>query len=433
MNAFSIVFGIFNGGLTVYIICFFFGVFAPRRHFKGDIVAFLTVFSAFILSLLFVNDEIANFVIMLSVVVCMSLFYDMKWYNHFFLSIVIVLISSFCELLVAIASSAIYNVPMERLKVGGYFILGVLLSKLLAFLIVAIIRIGKHSLLSGKLKRTWTYISLLPITSILFVLMIADYMYLIEDEPIKQFITVGVIMLLIVTNILVFYVIDRLYDSMIAEHNLIVANQLIEYQEQQYKALLYGQSEIRRMRHDMKNILIGISAELKAGKISEIESRLLSGMNKLDDVRSRSITGNGIIDAIIAEKMAFAEKHGVRIDVESNISNEIVVDGVDLAILLGNAIDNAVEASDAVITHEKVVKIQLVTKNSILVIVVNNPVDKVVDIGNMTTTKLEKQSHGFGRMSMMRVAQKHGGDVSFECSDSSFKLTIILSNMKTNR
>ena len=433
MDAFSIFFGIFNGALSVYIDCFFFGVFAPRRRFKGDIVAFLTVFVVFILSLLFVDDETANFVIMLSVVVCMSMFFNMKWYNHFFLSIVVVMISSFCELLVAIASSAIYDVPMGRLKSGGFFILGVLLSKLLAFLVVVIIRIGKHSLMSGKLKRTWAYMSLLPITSILFVLMIADYMYLIENDPIKQFITVGVIMLLIVTNILVFYVIDRLYDSMIAEHNLIVANQLIEYQEQQYKALLYGQSEIRRMRHDMKNILIGISAELKAGRISEIESRLSSGMNKLDDGRNRSITGNGIIDAIIAEKMAFAEKHGVRIDVESNISNEIVVDGVDLAILLGNALDNAVEASDAVITHEKVVKIQLVTKSSILVIVVNNPVDKAVDVSNMTTTKLEKQSHGFGRMSMIRVAQKHGGDVSFECSDSSFTLTIILSNMQTNR
>lgn len=79
------------------------------------------------------------------------------------------------------------------------------------------------------------------------------------------------------------------------------------------------------------------------------------------------------------------------------------------------------------------VKIQLVTKSSILVIVVNNPVDKAVDVSNMTTTKLEKQSHGFGRMSMIRVAQKHGGDVSFECSDSSFTLTIILSNMQTNR
>ncbi len=433
MDAFSIFFGIFNGALSVYIDCFFFAIFAPRRHFKGDIVAFLSVFAVFVWSLLFVDDQIANFVTMLSVVICMSLFFKMKWYNHFFLSIVVVLLSSFCELIVAISSSAIYNVPMERLKVGGLFILGVLMSKLLSFLVAVIIRIGKHSLMSGKLKKTWTYMSLLPITSILFLFLIADYMYMIEDNTIKQFTTVGAIMLLIVTNILMFYVIDHLYDSMISEHNLIVANQLIEYQEQQYKALLYGQSEVRRMRHDLKNILIGISADLKAGKVAEIENRLQSGINKLDSTKSMSITGNGIIDAILAEKIEYAENLGVNIDVSSNIINDVLVDGVDLAILIGNAIDNAVEASVAVTTREKAAHIQFVTKGSLLVISVANPVDKRVDVDDLTTTKLDKQSHGFGRISIFRVAEKYEGNVSFECSDAEFKLTAILKNMQTIR
>ena len=104
------------------------------------------------------------------------------------------------------------------------------------------------------------------------------------------------------------------------------------------------------------------------------------------------------------------------------------MDSIDFSVLIGNAIDNAIEATQSVKTHDKVINITIMTKNSNLLIIVKNPVDAKIDTQNLATTKKEFELHGFGVLQMTNLVEKYGGDIFFECDDKQFKTTIILNN-----
>lgn len=186
MNFNNIVFNIFNGLISIYINCFFFETFSPKKEFKSRKPVLFGLTIIFILSLIFQINKLMNFITLLLVVLALSLLYHAKWYNRIFLSFAIILLSSFAELVVALSTSYILDVEVATLKTGIYFVTGVLFSKLLSFIITAIIRLGGHSLPLRKLGSLWLYISMLPIASVIMLFIISDYIYIIQDQPLDR-------------------------------------------------------------------------------------------------------------------------------------------------------------------------------------------------------------------------------------------------------
>lgn len=428
MNLNHIVFSIFNGLLSIYIICFFFGTFAPKNDFKSRNILLMLLSFAFVISLIINASKVVNFVILSSLVLILSFFYDTKWHNRFFLSIASVLLSSFSELVVAILSSYILKVDFPTLKTGYYFLIGMLLSKLITFITIAIIRLGNHSLPFKRLEGVWAYILLLPLTSIIFVFMISDYMYTIVDDKVKQTLTIASVFLIIITNILLFYVIDKIRDYFVSQSNLAIANELIENQKITYKNLFDSQTEIKKIKHDLKNVMYGILHEIDTNNIEKAKNYIKHNCNLLAPSTISFISGNSIIDTLISAKNQVANDLNITLDVETELSTQIYMDSIDFSVLIGNAIDNAIEATQSVKTHDKVINITIMTKNSNLLIIVKNPVDAKIDTQNLVTTKKEFELHGFGVLQMTNLVEKYGGDIFFKCDNKQFKTTIILNN-----
>lgn len=303
-----------------------------------------------------------------------------------------------------------------------------LLSKLITFITIAIIRLGNHSLPFKKLEGVWAYIILLPLTSIIFVFMISDYMYTIVDDKVKQTLTIASVFLIIITNILLFYVIDKIRDYFVSQSNLAIANELIEKQKITYKNLFDSQTEIKKIKHDLKNVMYGILHEIDTNNIEKAKNYIKHNCNLLAPSTVSFISGNSIIDTLISAKNHVANDLNITLDVETELSSQIYMDSIDFSVLIGNAIDNAIEATQSVKTHDKVINITIMTKNSNLLIIVKNPVDAKIDTQNLATTKKEFELHGFGVLQMTNLVEKYGGDIFFECDDKQFKTTIILNN-----
>ncbi len=343
------------------------------------------------------------------------------------MSLAFSILGALSELVVAIASSYILNVDMATLKTGFYFMIGNVLSKFLTCLIISIIRIGKHALPIGKLKGLWVYFSLLPIVSVILVFVLSDYMYTIVGHSLKQTICIVSIFLLITVNVLLFYVIDKMINYFAKEQELNIATQLIESQKKTYRELYDSQTEIKKLRHDLKNVMIGILHEISNDNIENAKAHIKKQCELLD-ATSGFVSGNSIIDALINIKKETADSVGVTLSVDTQLSHQIGIDSIDLVVLLGNALDNAIEATAKCQKQTKAVDVVIITKNSNLLIVVKNPIEDAVDINNLVTTKTDKNAHGFGVLQMQSLAQKYGGEVLLDCNESEFKTTVILSN-----
>ena len=104
---------------------------------------------------------------------------------------------------------------------------------------------------------------------------------------------------------------------------------------------------------------------------------------------------------------------------------------IDLALILGNALDNAIEAAEAVTQiTEKKIWLTMKLQQDILHIQVKNPVMKKVLIQNQTIVsgKKEQEMHGFGISNMKTITQKYRGTFDMQCSDKLFVLNIVLEN-----
>ena len=209
-----------------------------------------------------------------------------------------------------------------------------LLSKLITFITIAIIKLGNHSLPFKRLEGVWAYTLLFPLTSIIFVFMITDYMYTIVDDKVKQTLTIASVFLIIITNILLFYVIDKIRDYFVSQSNLAIANELIENQKITYKNLFDSQTEIKKIKHDLKNVMYGILHEIDTNNIEKAKNYIKHNCNLLAPSTVSFISGNSIIDTLISAKNQVANDLNITLDVETELSTQIYMDSIDFSVLI---------------------------------------------------------------------------------------------------
>ena len=103
---------------------------------------------------------------------------------------------------------------------------------------------------------------------------------------------------------------------------------------------------------------------------------------------------------------------------------------MDLSIVLGNAIDNAIEATLNIPDETKrVIQVYIYnTERQLMIYVKNNVVENVSISSIEETTKEDKLLHGYGILNMRQIAQKYNGAVTFKCENNVFNTAIILTN-----
>lgn len=185
--------------------------------------------------------------------------------------------------------------------------------------------------------------------------------------------------------------------------------------------------ELRKFRHDTKNLLLALGSLIKEGKYDQA-SEYISGMQEtIDNGRAKMFeTGNFIADTLLESKAKTASLSDIAISVEGNIPTGKIED-VDLVILISNLLDNAIEAASKVYS-EKEITIKSILKENIWILTVKNPCDRDVFIkdNKIETTKDDKESHGFGLSNIESITHKYDGKLELSCKNRVFYATALL-------
>ena len=360
-------------------------------------------------------------------IVSISYLFEFTFKNRLLMSALFIGISAAAEALTAAGIMAAFSLDIKGAETGIYDIAGTVISKLIALSVIFMIRQAKHSVLFGKFKAKHLLIYALPIATVALVTFYYYVWHFLDDAFINA-LGLFSMLLLIAGNLYIFVLLDGIYDSVQNETKLKLANELVEHQKKQYDMLFEKDNEVRKIHHDYKNFLIGLLAGMKNGEFDEAVKIAEGELEKAEGNSQKSISGDSVIDAVINYKKHDAEKAGAQIEFSYRNLHDIKVSGVDMAILLGNALDNAIEEVMK-IEGEKKINVSAILKGSIITIVVENPVKDSVDAGNLKTNKKDKAFHGFGIENMKRTAEKYKGEVITECKDGIFKLTAVLNNI----
>ena len=204
-----------------------------------------------------------------------------------------------------------------------------------------------------------------------------------------------------------------------------------EWQERQNKLLekaLRDQeitfSQWRKNIHDYKNIILAMDSMVQNREYSELSDFLAKEKESIIRQAEYIRTGNCTVDTVINTKYSSAKQSGIPFTVNAKLPEECPLSGIDLARLLGDLIDNAIEASRE--EAEPFIDIVIAPVRSFFMIVVTNKCSS--PSSNTQTSKADKQHHGIGLKSIRDTAEKYNGSFELTFEDSKAVATVMIPN-----
>lgn len=191
-------------------------------------------------------------------------------------------------------------------------------------------------------------------------------------------------------------------------------------------------SQMRGWRHDYKHHIQTMKAHLAMGQFGELEGYLNELDSDLTAVETVIKSGNIRIDAVLNSKLALAKTRGIAINAKAMVPENIVIGEVDLCVIIGNLLDNAIEACVKCQDKEKqFIRVYIdILKKQLYIYVSNSMADKICEQGGRyLSTKLganKKCYHGFGLMRVDRVVKKYGGYLNRQHEEGVFATEIML-------
>lgn len=184
--------------------------------------------------------------------------------------------------------------------------------------------------------------------------------------------------------------------------------------------------KMRGWRHDYHNHIQTLKAHMELGQFSEAEEyldRLEEDLTTIDTVLK---TGNVMVDAILNSKLTMIKERGIRVDATAMVPDDISISGVDLSVLIGNLLDNAMEACMRVPQEERFIRIYIdIVKKQFYISVTNSMQGKAKRFAGGFVSEKEG-SHGFGLLSIDRIVAKYHGYLNRQTENGVFATEVML-------
>ncbi len=196
---------------------------------------------------------------------------------------------------------------------------------------------------------------------------------------------------------------------------------LAEMREVYYQGLQREQTQVRTLRHDLRNHLTAVSGLLEQDE-TEKAYRYIQELTDSQALHgSQRMCENEIVNVVVSSKCKEMEQCGIAADIKINLPPVLPMADTDLCALFGNALDNAVEA--ARMSGEKRVSVRCKVEKSLFMLRVENSADGEV-YNDLSTTKKDKKLHGLGLAGMREIVSRYGGVLEAGAKDRKFELIV---------
>ncbi len=197
-------------------------------------------------------------------------------------------------------------------------------------------------------------------------------------------------------------------------------------EQQTVEAAVRLTNEMRAQRHEMRNHLASLSALLSNGRYDKAQALLTDLIGAPGCGDSMINSGNAVADAILNQKAAQAHNLNIPLHIDACLNASLPIQTSDLSSLLGNLLNNALEASQQVNAPE--ITVRIFPAAGYLCFLVRNRADARTLQNNpqLVTTKDEPEMHGFGLNIIRSIADKYDGKAVFETEGDYFTARIML-------
>ena len=260
--------------------------------------------------------------------------------------------------------------------------------------------------------RTWLIIDMVILAS--FVAIFTIIYFMPEDTAIVYPICGASIF----SSFGCMYLAAYIYDSMQTAYRV----QQMETQRNYYRERIKDEERVRSVYHDLKNHLL----VLESGQTTEAARQMAQTLrSQIADYEDYVHTGNEFLDIILRNKAANAREKQIDFSAMVDFNGIDFMEPFDISTIFGNALDNAIEASEKLPEELRLITVRAERIRDMLVITVEN--HTLPDASPVEgTTKKDRFIHGFGIPNIKNAVEKYGGQCSFRQENGTYRLKIII-------
>ena len=279
----------------------------------------------------------------------------------------------------------------------------IILIKLATFCAVLILENYQNMKRGLELShRYWVATILIPIGS-LFVQY--SLLQVITPKAILIYISIFLIFLI---NLLVFYLYDGLNENYGHQTRTALLAQQNQYYHHQLQMMNDNYQMVQKTRHDLKNHYIALGAFIQQGDYKEGLDYLEQLIQSVDCPQEFVSSGNHVVDSLVNYKLYQAVDQGATVSAQVNVSDQIAITPFEMTVILGNILDNAINAISKV-ENPKTINLKMTMDHSRLYIKLGNHYNgDIRSCGKrLLTTHPDSSNHGIGLKHVQEIVDRY--------------------------
>ena len=417
--------------LRSLILIYFFNKVMPSRKYNKVLtpIAFIlyTLISTRKLSSILLKMDDRQIFIFMIICYTLVLIYAFilkvgRLSEKFFLSSFYMSISLISSFVINIILANLYNTTFLDIFMCDDYkkIISMFLSRACQFLIVYI-SLRNIDFIKYIKDKTLYIVGVMIYLNHMLIIIIQRYVFM-NFENVNIYIIVSVINLLII-QILSIYILNMYSKEMNNEFLL----KLSLDRKVHDKEIINMYKEMSGWRHDFNNHLNMIWGLLETGSKEDVKSYLKDIGTSISKLNKNIYTDNIAINSVLISKIKLIKDNDIKIDLDIKVNSEINISNVDICIILGNLLDNAIEACN-LIDGYKFIDLKITTKDNKLIIKISNNTNGYVNKvnGRFITTKNRNMS-GLGLIQIDNIVKEYNGYINRKYENNIFTTYLIIS------
>lgn len=356
----------------------------------------------------------ANIITNLLMLYIITLLYEGRQQKRILITFLIYGINMICDV-IAVYSCNDYIVGGNQNELTEY--IAIFLIAVCEFIIEKYLAKNKKT---DHIPLHWGILIAIPMISI--VLLFVLTMNNLNNRMILVSTSTGILLI----NLLIFYLYDALAGAYVKlEKGAIFERQLAIYSNQ-LNVMMQSEEKMTALRHDMKHHLNELSIIAARNQDREVINYIQDMYTYFGNPHEYIKSGNNEVDSLMNYMLNKAERVLEKVEYEVNVPKELEIRLFDLTIIIGNLLENAIDAAKD--SKEKWMEVSVNFEQGMLFIRIRNSygnaVQKQGDI--YITTKKKTQEHGIGLQNVRKVVDNYKGEMQISDQNNIFDVKIIL-------
>lgn len=238
---------------------------------------------------------------------------------------------------------------------------------------------------------------------------------------------VAFIILLNGGSFLMYRIVFNYLSESVKNQKLLQENSQLAIITRQYKNLQEKIDVTLKARHDLRHHLTVIDLFLKEDDISGLKGYLKEYRAALPDLEGLPLCDNQIINGVAGYYLELSKSQGIETNFRVNLSPKLPISDSDFASILGNLLENALEACRSMKSAKRFIHLNMYMETEhMLILVVENTYENGIRRANKTFLSSKHEGNGIGITSVCSLVEKNGGVIRIQFEDGIFCVHILL-------